>query len=385
MNMAEQDSQDEKRMFLARWLFSPLAGITLRPWLVALWHYGGYIPLRYWPRTLFTTAMAVLNSVLKRLEPKGWKKDRYAVKAPVFIVGHHRSGTTHLWQLLAVNEEFVYPTVTETIFPSTLLIFEKLATTGARWLAPRKRPQDNVKSSKDSPMGEEWALSSSTLLSTHMARHFPAFRQKFKKYLTLREVSRPEQRRWQKALDMLGRKLLYKKGGKGTLLFKAPTHTAKMRLLLDLYPDARFVHIYRHPFVVYRSALNMEQKSLPLCTYHHPRWEQLEEYVQWRYRAMYEAFWEDVKLIPKGQYTEIAFEELEKDRLAAVAKIYKDLQLPGFEKSKPALEKFIASLKGYQKNNYEPLSFAVRQKLKAEWQSVLKHFPYHYEDDAEGF
>ena len=47
------------------------------------------------------------------------------------------------------------------------------------------------------------------------------------------------------------RKLTFKYGR--PLVLKSPPHTARIRLLLEMFPEARFVHIHRHPYQVFRS------------------------------------------------------------------------------------------------------------------------------------
>lgn len=370
------DNQDTGRLKLAKWLFSPLAGVTLGPWLHVLKEHGSEIPPRYWPRTVFTTAMAALNSIVQIKEPSGYLREDYTVKKPVFIIGHHRSGTTHLWKLLSVDDQFIYPTVTETIFPSTMLTFESIATTWAKKLSPRKRPQDNVKSSSDSPMGEEWALCASTFLSTHMARHFPQKRREFKPFLTLRDVSEDDKKAWKRALDRFGRKLLYKAGGGKTLLFKAPTHTAKIRLLLQLYPDARFIHISRNPYRVFQSTVNMELKSLPMCAYQKLNLEELENYILWRYKTMYHAFFEDLARIPDDQIAQIKYEDLIQDRVSTIEYIYKKLSLGDFKSVKPQLESYVKSIADYQKNEYEPLPAGKKKQIDEHWAAIIEKLGY---------
>jgi hypothetical protein len=36
-------------------------------------------------------------------------------------------------------------------------------------------------------------------------------------------------------------------GGTKPLLIKSPVHTARVRLLLKLFPKAKFIYIHRHP------------------------------------------------------------------------------------------------------------------------------------------
>lgn len=382
MASEKREGKDSLRLDLAKWLFTPLAGVTIGLWLKVLKKHGTTIPVRYWPRNCFTIFMGIINSLMALREPDSWKDDKYKPKCPIFIIGHHRSGTTHLWKLLSVDKKFIYPTVTETIFPFTMLSMESITNKLARIFSPRKRPQDNVSSSSESPMGEEWALCTSTFLSTHMARHFPHNRDDYKKYLTMKDVDEEEKTTWKSALDMVARKILYRYGTDATILFKAPPNTAKIKLILELYPDARFIHIYRNPLHVYRSVLYMERKSLPLCTYQQTNEDGLKGFIIWRYKTMYNSFLEDKDDIPAKQFTELSFEELEKDRVVAIEKIYKDLQKEGFESIRPELEKYVDSISDYQKNRYR-LGKEDRELVKKEWGRFIDHWGYHTDRDKK--
>lgn len=376
----KRENKDSFRFDLAKWLFTPLAGVTIGHWLKVLKKHGTTIPLRYWPRNSFTIFMGIVNSLMTLREPDSWKEENYKPKSPIFIIGHHRSGTTHLWKLLSVDKKFIYPTVTETIFPFTMLSMETITNKLARIFSPLKRPQDNVSSSSESPMGEEWALCASTFLSTHMARHFPSNREDYKKYLTMKDAEEEEKTAWKNALDMFARKLLFRYGADSVLLFKSPPNTAKIKLILKLYPDARFIHIYRNPFHVFQSVLHMERKSLPLCAYQKINEDGLKDFIIWRYKAMYDSFLEDIKNVPKEQFTELSFEELEKDRVAAIEKIYKDLQMEGFVSTRPEFEKYVDSISDYQKNRYR-LGKVDRELVKKEWGRFIDHWGYHRDSD----
>ena len=121
------DLADSTRATLVRWLFTPLAGVPFDDWAEVLARRGPRIAPRYWPRAAFTTAMSLLNSAFARRERRYDRAvDAQRVEAPVFILGHHRSGTTHLWNLLATDERFSTPTVLQSVFPRTFLSFESV-------------------------------------------------------------------------------------------------------------------------------------------------------------------------------------------------------------------------------------------------------------------
>jgi len=369
------------RSALAQWVFSPLAGVTARDWVRLLRRRGSSIPPRYWARTAFTTAMSLLNSAVARREQRFEEAVATAeVNAPLFILGHHRSGTTHLRKLLAVDERFSSPTMTEVLFPDTFLTFEPLAQALAQQFAPQERPQDEVQISGDTPFGEEWALCAGTYLSSHMMRHFPQDRDDFKRYLTMRGASTDERTRWKRAFDRFARKLLVRHGGESTLLFKSPQHTAKIPLLLDLYPDARFVHIYRNPIRVFKSTMKMERKALPFCTYQRPPSGTLEDLVLWRYRALYDAFFEDVDQIPDDQFAEVRFESLTRDRVGTVERVYDELGLSDFESVRPRLEQYVNSVADYSKNTYPDLPASTRHRIREAWTPCFHRWGYELEE-----
>lgn len=60
-----------------------------------------------------------------------------------------------------------------------------------------------------------------------------------------------------------------------TLILKSPAHTARLKLLHELFPQARFVHISRNPYEIYQSTKKLfrdlliqvtspSNKSLPI-------------------------------------------------------------------------------------------------------------------------
>lgn len=78
----------------------------------------------------------------------------------------------------------------------------------------------------------------------------------FRTYFSFKDALPCKRRRWVGAFLHLMRKLSLRCGGK-RLLLKSPCHTARVGLLLELFPDAQFVYIHRDPLTVYQSAVHM--------------------------------------------------------------------------------------------------------------------------------
>ena len=232
------------RAWLSRWILSPLAGMTLGAWLRVLRENRFHVSPLYWPRATLTTVQSVFNSVDARRERRrfGPRLAATRVDRPIFVLGHYRSGTTHLHNLLCVDPQFTYANNLAATFARTFLTTEDAKRRWGARITMRRRPQDDVKLDLEVPGEDELALCAATGLSTHMAWHFPRRAQEYERYLTLEDASDDERRAWKAALDEFVRKLTLKAGGK-TVVLKSPTHTAKVRTLaLRMYSCARVRH-----------------------------------------------------------------------------------------------------------------------------------------------
>jgi hypothetical protein len=102
---------DSFRTLLARHLFSPLQGATWEEWWPLLARHRCAVDPQYWPRAALLTLAGLSNSAFARLEE--WKYgqgiDATVVRPLLFILGHYRSGTTHLHNLLSLDPQFAYP------------------------------------------------------------------------------------------------------------------------------------------------------------------------------------------------------------------------------------------------------------------------------------
>ena len=146
-----------------------LVGITSDRWWSLLQQNHFRVSPAYWHRIAATTLMSGLSTVLSSVET--WRYDR-AIAAtelpadPIFILGHWRSGTTFLHELLALDtEQLAYPNTFEVMSPQTFLSTEPLL---SRWLAqlvPDHRPMDNMRIGIHSPQEDEFAIALTTLTS----------------------------------------------------------------------------------------------------------------------------------------------------------------------------------------------------------------------------
>jgi omega-hydroxy-beta-dihydromenaquinone-9 sulfotransferase len=351
-------------------------GSTLGDWLRFLRDNRFAVHPRFWPRFLAITSCSTANSISRRIDE--WKCGSFhneVVSSPLFVLGHWRSGTTHLHNLLSRDERFAFPNFYQVICPQTFLTSERVGSKLAAIITPKTRfGLDNVALGTDVPYEDEFAIAAMSSLSPYVAMAFPRRQKHYDRFLTLRDASPAEVQQWKNSLVAFLQKLTWKY--QRPLILKSPTHTCRIRLLLELFPDARFVHIRRHPFDVFRSMKKMLAGALRF-------WQmQKADCVDWeqrtidQYREMYEAYFEERSLIPEGRLHELSFEDLDADPMGQVRAIYQSLQLPDFEVFEPALQRYVDSLSDYQKNPAVALPLEIRCRLLDEWKLCFDAWGY---------
>lgn len=352
-----------------------LSGVTMRDW-VRLLRTGVAIDPSRLPRAFTITLQSLRNSRRLGAERRQYEPQVRGVvlQPPIFILGHWRTGTTHLHQLIAQDTRFAFPNNYQVSFPRTFLSTEAQDACKLARFLPRHRPMDNMEWDLSSPQEDEIALCSSTFKSTYMGTIFPRQAGRFAKYLTLRNAAPAEIAEWRAALVHFLQKLQWRHGR--PLVLKSPPHTARIRLLLEMFPAAKFVHIHRNPQVVFQSTRRLLLKLLDVQSLQQPPAEGLDDHILAQYNEMYDAFFEDRRLIPEGQYHELAFERLERDPVGEIRALYEALDLPTFASFEPALCKYVDSLVGYKKNTFPELPPELKARIGTTWNRCFEEWGY---------
>jgi hypothetical protein len=224
------------------------------------------------------------------------------------------------------------------------------------------------------PQEDEFAICGLTGRSPLMSLAFPRQAARYDLYLTMREATPAAVAEWKSALYWFVQKLSFKYGK--PLVLKSPGHTCRIKLLLELFPDARFVHIHRNPYDVFPSAEHTVRMVTPLWALQRPDYRDLHERTIQQYREVYDVFFEERCLIPKGHFHEVSFEALEKDPVGQVRGIYEALDLPDFQCVEPALRQYVESLSGYKKNAFTELSPDLRTRIARDWRRCFEEWGY---------
>lgn len=365
------------REHFMRW-FGPggLSGITFGDWLHVLRENHFAVNIPYLGRALAITASSVRNSFHRRREEKqfGAVIAEAEIQPPLFVLGVWRSGTTHLHNLLACDDRFAYPNTYQTFFPHTFLVSETRDARNMQFFMPATRPQDNVRLGVEQPQEDEFALLSQKCLSFTASWIFPQRAEHYDRFLTFQRATDDEVDRWKSGLLRFVRKLSYKYNR--PLVLKSPAHMGRIRLLLELFPHARFVLIHRNPYEVFVSTLHTARKVLPLWALQHYNFDDLHHRTLEKYQELTDAYFDQRALIPTGRLCEVAFADLEREPIGTLRHIYAQLNLPPFSHAEPAMQAHLESVAGYEKNKLAPIDLELQTLIARHWQRSFAEWNY---------
>jgi len=313
--------------------------------------------LALWVRLRFGKAMA--SGTLK--EP------------PIFVLGHWRTGTTLLHELLALDERFAAPNFYQCFYPANFLATESLVKRLVASMPPSRRPQDNMTFSMGSPNEDEFALMRLGVGSPYVRLSLPNVPDPGREYLDLVDLPSEARERWKQALLHFMHAVTLRDPRR--LVLKSPTHTARVKILLELFPGAKFINIVRDPRVVYSSTLHTIRSLTGEFCLQRPTHAGLEDWVLKTYLQMHGRLAEARPLIPVGNFSEVRYEELVRDPVGQMRRVYESLGLEDYAAVSPKIEDYFAQRKDYKTNRHE-LSTEERARVEAGLKRVIEETGY---------
>ena len=354
----------------------PLFGSSIQNLWRLLWKNGG-VSWKSSPQLAVAFGSAVARFPLSLIEQLAYssKLRHLQMEPPIFIIGHWRSGTTHICNLLSKSSRFGFVTPVATGLPHDLLIIGKLFKPWLEKSIPTDRLIDRVKVQADSPQEDEFGIANMIPVSFLHGLYFPKyFDRNFYQGVFLDKCTPQEVDQWKKA-SMQYLKKVYLEQQQKQLLIRNPAYTTRIQLLRELWPGARFIHIYRDPYRVFPSMKNYFEKLLPVYSWQDYRHLNLEEVILDTYRKMMNTVIKDLAQTPKETYIEISYESLIQNPLEQLEKLYQKLGIQGFNATKPQFEQYLNSIRGYTRNKYQQ-SQQEKDLIWFHWKEIIEHYGY---------
>ena len=330
----------------------------------------------YLPRLLFvllSSAISTITTLPERvLAPRLL---RHRVRAPLFVVGVHRSGTTHLHNLLALDRQFCTPRNYQVYNPMGFL------STGWLWMLlvgpfmTWRRPMDSVAMHAFSPQEEEFAVTGLTTDSPYWGFYFPRRIEKHEQAIFPDRLPEDRAVNWRRCYSLFLQKITL--FSKRRPVLKSPYNTGRVGLFREMFSDAQFIHIVRRPHDVYRSNMHLAKQGLVMFQLQEP--DDHDNYCTRflnNYRELEDAYYRDAAQLPPGAAAELCFEDLESDPIGEIRRLYGELQIEYTCDFDTRLRRYLDSLASYQKNRHRPLDAQSRQRVDEVMSPYLKHWNY---------
>lgn len=368
-------------------------------WLRLLARNGG-LPRRFWPKLARILALSAGAAPLRLAEAavgSHWVSGAALRVPPLFVLGLPRTGTTHLHNLLAQDPNHGCLTTFQAVAPTFSLIgrgwLQRLMERGmsrqgggqgdgkGAWV----RPMDNMTVDLNSPQEEEIALANSSHMSYMHQLSFPKLSARlFEQYAMMGAavdgeaspwpLSKREARRWaHEYLRVVLKASVHAEGRR--LVLKSPNNLGRIGSLLDIFPHAKFVHVVRDPYVVYASLANMLRIVMPIFQLDDYDGDEFARLVAANCERMLRKYLADRSRIPAGNLAEVRFEDLERDPVGELRRLYEELGLPRWDAAEPCFREYLGALSGYRKNDFSS-DQSVIDTVDARWAFILRAWGY---------
>jgi hypothetical protein len=330
-----------------------MTGIELGPWLDLLKRNGWDLSPEYAHRIAMISAISLPVSALSRLEDALYAR--------------------------RLEEMDIDPTLWQCLFPGCMIVTKNLGPRLLRDALPDKRSYDNVAQGWYEAAEDEIALAKMTGLSLYAGLGFPDNLPKYEKYVDFQEATTAERTRFRKALELFVKKIMVATGRR--VVIKSCGHSARIPMLLESFPDAKFVLIHRDPYETFASMLHFRTRvdwenflQVPDASYIETRWETTADLGA----RVFERMIEDRRLIPPENYYEVAYADFSGNELPHLAAIYQKFALRDWDRTERILEPYLDGLRGYQKNRLS-LDPKLKEFVYDRWRLVFDAFGYDQE------
>lgn len=320
------------------------------------------------------------------------------IKAPVFIVGNFRSGSTLLQRLLTrdpdhftsmnVAEIYIAPTLTQRAFWKFIGGIDRIffGGRGRKWLQGRDRAWlDTIQMHKVglfTPDEDEGLLI--TIWSTMFLQFVFPVMDELPPYDRFdEEIPEPQRKRIMGFYRAIIRRHLYDVGGDRVYLAKSPGHTARIDSIYEFFPDARIIYLARNPLRLVPSALNFfkyiwDYMGIPDGA----RRFQQAMFRQFKYWYLYPM--QRLRHKDSSRYMVLRYNDFVVDVEETIEKLYEWMNIPLSDAFRRIVEQVVKANQAFESDNVYTLEELglTRDLIRKEFAEVFDMFQFSREADT---
>ncbi len=357
---------------------TPLPGYNLINMVGLLAQNKFRIGIRYIPRFFYSLILGLLLSpfrIKERILFDKKIKQTKIIHDPIFIIGHWRSGTTYIHSFLSQDKSLGFFSTFQAYLPGVFLGSEKLFKSIVESSLPNKRPMDDVEMNADLPQEDQYAVGAFTPYSYYHGWCFPKNMEFYNNFVLFKNVKKEDISKWKKTYIYLIKKVTVFEKGK-RLVLKNQDNTTKIKYLLEMFPNAKFILMKRNPYTLYLSMMKFMRIVIPLyCLQNPPTLNVVEKSMMDLYKNMFKKYIREKQLIPKNNLIEIRYEDFILKPLEQIEKIYKQFDLEGFSENKESFKKYLAKQSQLKLDKYK-ITKEITEKVNKNWDFIFDEFGY---------
>ena len=329
--------------------------------------------LRFWYAMGLATITAPMRIIERILYHRKIKKTEIKTD-PVFVIGHYRTGTTYLMTLLAMDKDRGYVSNLEGYAPHFFLSFPKITKALIDMSLPDIRPMDNVPMGAEEPTEEEYSIGAMSKYGYYNGFIFPRNFDQYTRYLNFEGLPK-DLEKWKKVYYYFVQKMTLKYEGR-QMIFKNPTNSYRIPHILEMFPNAKFIHTYRNPYEVYPSTYKFFDEVFAIYTLQTWDDEKMKLDILRNYKSLYEHLERDIKLIPEGNIVHLKYEEFIEEPMKHIDRIYSELGLELKEEYRENMRKYAETQKREYKPNKHGITDDVIERVNKYWSNYRDHWGY---------
>ena len=300
-------------------------------------------------------------------------------KHPLFILGFYRSGTSYLHEFLTQDDRLGYHSNFQMVLPEIMLSSEKILLPVFEFICRTFNIQDSVHRVPLSFRfpGEEDATMTTSVnpRGAQWGYFFPKkMSESFQKYVLFENITEPEFEAWKQEFIFLLKKISLANHHK-QLVLKSPPNTARIKLLLSLFPDAKFIFIHRDPCEVYLSNKRFWKVTQKVYALGGTRSVDVNSIIMDTYSKIMHRYLSEKDLIPEGHLVELPYEDLIQKPMESMRKIYETIHLDDFGYCENKMRSFVERQKSFVRLKHE-IPADERKLVTEKFEPFIRYWNY---------
>ncbi|RPA67595.1 sulfotransferase [Cyclobacteriaceae bacterium YHN15] len=300
-------------------------------------------------------------------------------KDPLFILGFYRSGTSYLHECFTQDDRFGYHNNFQMVLPEIMLSTEKIFLPVLEFISRLFNLKDSVHRVPLSFRfpGEEDATMTTYLdpMGAQWGYFFPKMmEEQFQKFVLFENLTDSEFCAWKESFSYLIKKISIANNNK-QLVLKSPPNTARIKILLSLYPKAKFIFIHRNPYQVYASNKRFWEVVQKVFALQGTKGVNVNDIILETYSKMMLRYLNEKDSVPAGQLTELAYDHFVQNPVECLRNAYHELNLGHFSYCEEKMGTFTGSQKQFVQLKHT-LPEEERSRVYEKLNPIFQHWNY---------